>query len=193
VIPAGEPHFREAIARGQGVIMVMPHLGSWDVAAAYAPAYGFPVTAVVEGHALAQLVAGSRSYMGVTLVERERSLRALYTALACNEGVVLLSDIAHGTVQAADVPFFRRPAPFPVGPARLALHTGAPLMVLCCVRLGETHYHIEVSPAIWPNREAGETEPATVARLTRAVALEFQQVIERSPYHYYIFHRIWAD
>lgn len=193
VRPRGEEFFEDAIAHGHGVILAMPHMGSWDVGGAYAPVYGFPVTVVVEGHALAQIVEGARRYENVRLVARDRSLRALYEALARNEGVVLLSDIIHGAVQTVEVPFFGKPAPFPVGPARLALHTGAPLMVLSCVRLDEAQYQIEVRPPIWPERQAGESEAAAVERVTTALAAGFQQVIARYPEHWYPFHRIWGD
>jgi KDO2-lipid IV(A) lauroyltransferase len=129
----------------------------------------------------------------VTLIARDRSLRALFDALQRNEGVVLLSDIAHGAVQTVEVPCFGRAAPFPVGPARLALHRGAPLMVLCCVRLDDRHYRIQVAPAIWPERLPDESEPAAVERLTSLLAQGFEQVIRRYPDHWYPFHRIWND
>jgi KDO2-lipid IV(A) lauroyltransferase len=193
VMPEGESYFQEVIAYGRGVIIAMPHLGSWDVAAAFVPAYGIHVTAVVEGHAFAQIVEGARRYQGVKLVERDRSLRALYAALARNESIVLLSDIAHGAVQTVYVPFFGRPAPFPAGPARLALRTGAPILVVFCVRLGETSYHIEALPPIWPDLQASKTEATAVERLTAALAQGFQQVVQRYPEQWYPYHRIWEE
>jgi phosphatidylinositol dimannoside acyltransferase len=191
VTPVGEPYFKEAIAAGHGVIFAMPHMGSWDVGGAYAPAYGFPVTVVIQGHWLAQIVEGARKYQsqGVTLVALDHSMRALFQALRRNEGVVLLSDIIPGSVQSLSVPFFGRPAPFPTGAARLALHTGAPIMTICCVRIADGSYRILVLPPLWPNRDQPQAD--AVRALTEALARDFERLIAQYPEHWYPFHRIW--
>jgi KDO2-lipid IV(A) lauroyltransferase len=150
VTPVGETYVAEARAAGRGVIFAMPHLGSWDVAGAYAAADGIPLTVVVENDVTARLVAGARAYQGVKLIALGRSPRALFAALRRNEGVVLISDIAHDGVPVARVPFFGRAAAFPTGPAELALRTGAPIIVLGCMRLDDGSYRIEGQPPLWP-------------------------------------------
>jgi KDO2-lipid IV(A) lauroyltransferase len=146
---------------------------------------------VIQGHWLAQIVEGARRYQsqGVTLVALDRSMRALFHALRRNEGVVLLSDIIPGSVQSLSVPFFGRPAPFPTGAARLALHTGAPILAICCVRLAEGSYRIYVMPPIWPNRD--RTQEEAIRELTEALARDFERLIAQYPEHWYPFHPIW--
>src|SRR5258708_9425786 len=39
----GREHLDAALARGRGVIMAVPHMGSWDMAGAYGGAHGDPV------------------------------------------------------------------------------------------------------------------------------------------------------
>lgn len=194
VTPVGEPYLAEARAAGRGVIFAMPHLGSWDVAGAYAAAYGFPVTVVVENDLTARLVAGARAYEGVTIVARDRSLRALFTALARNEGVVLISDIAHGDTPTTRVPFFGRLAAFPTGPAQLAIRTGAPVIVLGCVRLDGGTYRIEGEAPLWPaavaTRSPGE---AAVHDLTARIVAGYARLVARYPDHWYPFHQVWDD
>ncbi|HEY7782371.1 MAG TPA: lysophospholipid acyltransferase family protein [Ktedonobacterales bacterium] len=193
VTPVGESMLAEALAPGHGVIFAMPHIGSWDVCGAYAAAYGFKVTVVIDNHLLAQLVSGARRYRagGVTLAPRDRSLRMLYQALARNEGIVLLSDVAEGAGPTLAVPFFGRPARFPVGAARLALRTGAPIVVLACVRMPDGRYRIEGQPPIWPDRAQSQDE--AVRGLTAAMAAGYERVITRYPEHWYPFHAIWED
>jgi KDO2-lipid IV(A) lauroyltransferase len=193
VTPVGESMLAEALAPGHGVIFAMPHIGSWDICGAYAAAYGFKVTVVIDNHLLAQLVSGARRYRagGVTLVPRDRSLRALYQALARNEGVVLLSDVAEGAGPTLAVPFFGRPARFPVGAARLAQRTGAPIIVLACVRMPDGHYRIEGQPPIWPDR--AQSQDGALRGLTTAMAAGYERVITRSPEHWYPFHAIWDE
>lgn len=191
VTPVGEQYLAEALMARRGVIFAMPHLGSWDVSAAYAPAYGIRVTVVLEGHMLARIVEGARTYEGVTLAPLDRSMRVLFHALRRNEAVVLLSDIAPAHMPTVDVPFFDRPAAFASGPARLALRTGAPIMVVCCVRLPDGGFRAEALPPIWPDATLPEDEG--VRTVTAAVAQDFSRMIERYPEHWYPFHRVWAD
>lgn len=188
---SGEAYLAEALAAQRGAIFAMPHLGSWDVGAAYAPAYGMRVTVVLEAHVLARVVEGARTYDGVTLVALNHSMRRLFSALRRNEGVVLLSDIAPRGMPTVNVPFFGRPAPFATGPARLALRTGAPIMVICCVRLPDGRYRMEGLPPIWPDTSLPEDEG--VRMVTAAVARDFAHLIGRYPEHWYPFHRIWPD
>jgi KDO2-lipid IV(A) lauroyltransferase len=194
VTPVGEPYVAAALARGHGVIFAMPHVGSWDVAGAYAAAYHVKLTGVIDNNWLAQLVAGARSHSqsGVALAPANRSMRALFQALSRNEGVVLLSDVAdERIVQTIGVPFFGRPARFPIGPARLALRTGAPIIVLCCVRLSDGTYRIEGQPPLWPDPHLQAEQ--SVSRLTAAMAAGFERIIAQYPEHWYPFHPIWAD
>lgn len=194
VTPVGEPYLAEVHAAGRGVIFAMPHLGSWDVAGAYAAAYGFPITVVVENDLTARLVAGARAYEGVTIIARDRSLRALFTALARNEGVVLISDIAHGDTPTTRVPFFGRPAAFPTGPAQLALRTGAPTIVLGCVRLDDDTYRIEGEAPLWPDAAPSRSPgDAAVRTLTARIVAGYARLVARYPDHWYPFHQVWDD
>lgn len=191
VAPVHAEYLDEALHAGRGAILVLPHAGSWDVAAAFAQSYGYQLNVVTEGSWAAELVAGSRQAGGVTLIPRDRSLRPLFRALARNQCVVMLADIAHDEIQAVAVPFFGRPAPLPAGPARLSEHTGAPILVISCVRLHDGSYRIE---AYRPLRaEAGMATEKAVTALTAAIAADFERVIAASPEQWYPFHRVWPD
>jgi KDO2-lipid IV(A) lauroyltransferase len=187
----GEETFETARSGGRGVIFALPHVGSWDVAAAWAQAYGLRLTVVTESNWATELVAGSRSEHGVTLVPRDRSLRALFRALQRNECVVMLSDVVHEGIQVLDVPFFGRPAPFPMGPARLAQHTGAPILVIASVRQLDGRYLVAANEALCadPAKPAG----VEVARLTAEVVRGFERIIRAYPEQWYPFGQIWHD
>src|SRR5260370_26545654 len=44
----GREQLDAALAQGRGVIMAVPHMGSWDVAGSYAAALGYKISAVAE-------------------------------------------------------------------------------------------------------------------------------------------------
>jgi len=189
VTPVNERYLREALEGGRGALLILPHFGSWDVAASFAQAFGLQLTIVTEGNWVAELVAGSRTSHGVSLVPRERSLRPLFRALARNECVVMLSDIAKDDLQAAAVPFLGHPVRFPLGPARLSRQTGAPILVVSCARLPGGGYRIEPQPPLCadPNKPAQEA----VTDLTARVAAGFERVVAAHPAQWYPFHEIW--
>jgi lauroyl/myristoyl acyltransferase len=124
-------------------------------------------------------------------VPRAQSLRALFRALARDECVVLLGDIAPEGVETAQVPFFGRPAPFPLGPARLAQRTRAPILVISCVRMPDYTYRLEAQPPL----RADPTRPADAAvlDLTAAIAARFERLIAAWPEQWYPFHPVWPD
>lgn len=186
----GYEHYADAVSDQRGVIFALPHLGSWDVAAVLAEVYSAKLTIVTESDWVTELVAGARIGHGVTLVPRDRSLRALFRALARKEAVVLLADIANGGVQTIDVPFFGGPAPFPVGPARLAVRTGAPIVVVYCVRRPDRIYLMEAQAPL--RADPAKSEDENVEMLTAAMAAGFARIIAAHPEHWYPYHRMWG-
>lgn len=185
----GYEHYFDALKENHGVIFALPHAGSWDIAAVIAESVGVKITVVTEGDWVTELVAGSRLTHGVTLVPRNQSLRALFRALSHNEAVVLLSDYANAGVQTIDVPFFGKLAPFPDGPARLAYRTGAPLLVISCIRMPDRTYLMSVQSPLRPDPSLSEDE--NIAVLTAGMAAGFQSVIALHPEHWYPYHPVW--
>lgn len=188
----GEEHFHAAMARGRGVIFALPHAGSWDVAAVFAQAYGCKLTIVTESDWATELVAGSRRSHGVTLAPRDQSLRTLFRALRRQECVVMLSDVTPPGVQTAEVPFFGAPAPFPLGPARLSIATGAPVLVIMSVRVAENRYLVEAQPALMPPAPVrGQRGDEAVVAMTTDIAAGFERIIRAYPDQWYPYHPIW--
>ncbi len=191
ITPVGEEYLAEAFAHGRGVILALAHHGSWDVAAAFAQSYGCKLTVVTESNWMAELVAGARTDRGVTLAPRDRSPRALFRALARNECVAIVCDIAEDEFQTIEVPFFGRPAPLPLGPARLAQHTRSPILVVSNVRLADGRYRITGYPLLWADQTLPEDE--AVRALTASLAAGFERIVAACPEQWYPFHPIWSD
>lgn len=185
----GYENYVDALKDARGVILALPHAGSWDIAAVIAEAIGVKITVVTEGDWVTELVSGSRLTHGVTLVPRTQSLRALFRALHRNEAIVLLSDFANVGVQTIEVPFFGHPAPFPDGPARLAYRTGAPLLVVACIRMPDRTYVMEGQPPL--RRDPARSEEENVYALTAGMAAGFERIIARYPEHWYPYHPVW--
>jgi lauroyl/myristoyl acyltransferase len=175
-----------AVAAGRGVIMAVPHMGSWDMAAAYAGAAGYRVSAVADRFpgSLNDIVVKTRQSFGLELITLGRSaVRAITGALRDNRIVALLCDLEHGP--GVGVSFFGRRAIVPGGPAAFALKTGAALMPACQYSTGPGHYHIHLDAPLAV--EATETKEALMQRVVN----RFEEFIKERPEQWYAFRRMF--
>jgi Kdo2-lipid IVA lauroyltransferase/acyltransferase len=128
---------RRVLGPGTGALVVSAHLGPFElVPAAIAELGERPAVVVRESYdpALDPIVDLHRAARGIQVIHRGRPGAALRIVRALGAGrlVGLLPDLG-GRLQSVDVNFLGGVRPMPVGPARLARRTGAPLV---CLTLG---------------------------------------------------------
>ncbi|MHB8610865.1 MAG: lysophospholipid acyltransferase family protein [Candidatus Dormibacteraceae bacterium] len=178
----GLEHVDAALAMGRGAIMAVPHMGSWDMAGAYAGALGYPVSAVTERFpgSLNDAVVRTRQRFGLDVITVGRSaVRAIIRALEANGIVALLCDLEQGP--GVSVRFFGRHAVVPGGPAAIALKMGTPLMPACQYVTSPGHHHVHLDPPL--TLAAGETKE----RLMQRVVGRFEEFINERPDQWYAF------
>ena len=128
----GFENIQQALAQDRGVIVVTPHFGNWDIAAAAAVARGLPVTAVTEhfgNGALNERVVAARERIGMKVVPLGVSAgKAVLTALRQGEVVALVCDLPPREGRTVTVRVCGQDAVVPAGPPLLALKTGAPVV-----------------------------------------------------------------
>ncbi len=183
----GRDHLDAALARGHGVIMAVPHMGSWDMAGAFGGALGYPVSAVAERFpgSLNAAVVRTRQGFGLNVITLGRSaVRAITQALQANGVVALLCDLEQGP--GVTVRLFGRRAVVPGGPAAIALKTGAALMPACVYATSPGRHHVHMDPPLsWA---AGETKEGLMQR----VVSRFEDFIKERPDQWYAFRPMFA-
>lgn len=128
----GDAPVRQALAEGRAVVMFLGHLGNWDHAGAWSTLNLAPVTTVAERlrpEELYEQFLGFRRRLGMTILPLTGGtdvFRALTRTLRDGGFVPLLADrdLTNGGVE---VELLGEPARVAVGPAALALSTGAAL------------------------------------------------------------------
>jgi phosphatidylinositol dimannoside acyltransferase len=132
----------------------------------------------------------TRGKVGLRIVGLREARRELMAALRRGEPVGLVGDrdITGGGLE---VPLFGAPARLPIGPALLAIETGAPLYVVAVRRSGPGRYRGRLSPVEIPSAGTRrERLTATVERLARA----FELVVAEAPDQWWaVFFPIWDD
>ena len=183
----GRDHLDAALARGRGAIMAVPHMGSWDMAGAYAGALGYPIAAVAERFpgSLNDAVVRTRQGFGLNVIMLGRSaVRGITQALQANSIVALLCDLEQGP--GVSVRFFGRRSVVPGGPAAIALKTGAALMPACQYATSPGHHHVHLDAPL--TLAEGETKEGLMQR----VVDRFEDFIRARPQQWYAFRPMFA-
>ena len=184
----GEEHFEEARAHGRGIIFTSAHMGSIEVASALLLLGGHRITSVAERlrpKLLMDWIVICRQKVGVTLLPVQGSGVRLLRALRRNEMVALVVDIGVGKAIGVPVRFFGHETYFPVGPARLARLSGAPILFGLAVRLPGNRFASYISPPIFANRQLQANEDALIT--TQRIVDEFERFVRKYPEQWYAF------
>ncbi len=190
----GYEHITDAVERGKGAILALPHLGGWEWAAAWMGAQGYHMLAVVERLEPPELLEWfrrQREKMGLEIVALgpDVSTRVL-RALRDNRIVCLLSD-RDMTGDGIEVEFFGERTTLPAGPATLALRTDAALLPVAVYFGPGREHHAVVRPPLSTVREGRLRED--IARITQALAYELEELIRVAPDQWHLLQPNWPS
>ncbi len=130
--PASAALLDAMVAEARGVLLVSAHLGNWERVAHALVGRGLPLTTIARESYDPRFLAWYTRVRGpVGVIYRGSAGAATRIVRVLRRGLVLGVPMdLRSRVPSADVPFLGHPAPTPVGPARLALRTGARVVVV---------------------------------------------------------------
>jgi KDO2-lipid IV(A) lauroyltransferase len=185
----GFKHIDAAMARGKGVIILSAHLGNWELGGALLSSLGLPVNAVFMPKSnpnVDKLFRDCREKRGMKVTPLGSAARDTLAALKKNELVCLLADRDY-TARVAVMEFFGVPARFPVGPARLCLHAGSPIVMGFTIRKKDDTFSCAVEEPIYPE------DGMTVDDVQRRICGMLQGAIGTNPCQWFMFEDFWKD
>jgi KDO2-lipid IV(A) lauroyltransferase len=193
VDPVGLDRLRKAVDGGKGAIVVTPHFGNWDLAAATAAALGYPVTIVTERFGPAGMdrkVVAARQRLGLAVVPLSvRAGKASLTALRRGEIVGLVCDLPKEGRNLL-VTIAGQRALVPAGPALLSLRSGAPIVPIVNRRVADGHYRLDVlEPLTWPASADAERD---MREFAQAIIDRFEPALRANPEQWYLFSPMWG-
>jgi KDO2-lipid IV(A) lauroyltransferase len=155
---------------------------------------GYEALAVVEPVEPPELFdwfARQRRAIGIDIVPLGPDVSTLLLrALRANKIVCLLCD-RDLTGDGVEVTFFGERTTLPAGPATLALRTGAALLPVA-VYFGEGRDHDASVLAPVPAKREGRLRE-DIARITQALATEFEHLIEHAPDQWHLLQPNWPS
>ena len=133
--------FEQAVAADRGLIMLAPHIGSWELAGLYLAEHA-PVSFMYlppDSQAMHQMILKARGRNGAKLVPTDTSgVKALLQALKSGETIGILPDQVPPMESGSFAPFFGVPALTTTLIKKLAKRTGAKVMMACALRINHS-------------------------------------------------------
>lgn len=183
-----------AMVPGQRAILIGLHLGSIELPAVLVHhRTGVRTTSPMETLGDAELqewIRRTRATAGLNLVGLREARRELLAALGRGEtvGIIADRDLTGGGMP---VELFGAPASLPIGPALLAIETGAPAFVGAVRRIGRTRYRGDL--VALPTPSEGNRRDRVLAML-HAEARAFEHLIALAPEQWWsVFFPVWPD
>jgi lauroyl/myristoyl acyltransferase len=171
-----------------GLISVTAHVGNWEMAGRLLAGRSARRTHVVvapEAPELGRWVR--RDGDGMRFVPRLQPAIGLelLAALRRSEVVAVQGDRALGTRGDVWIPFFGRPAPFPLGPFLLARAARVPVVPAFCLLDDDHRYRVHVAKPMLVER--GDEEAAA-----RAWVGVLEDVVRDHPTQWFTFFDVWG-
>ena len=190
----GMEHLEAARAHGKGVLVVAPHMGSWEIAAAIWSATIAPVSLFaeeLEPRAMYEWYRRTRARLGISVLPlTRRGLREVMHALEAGEMVITAIDRdVVGTGEPME--FLGRTARIPTGPAALSLRHGVPLLAVCVWRLPDDSYQAFGMPPVLA--EPTGDRDADIRRVNAQLLRRLEEFIRAHPEQWHLPHRIFSD
>lgn len=201
----GAEHLQQLLATGRGAIVVGGHVGSFEaLAAAGRQTAGlniamamYPDTARMINAALEAIAPGFQ--MRIIALGQRNAMLAIRDWLDDGGVVGLLADRALPTA-AEDkgdtlwLPFLGQPAPFGLGPFRLAQLLRRPVVFMVGLYNGGRCYELRFEPlADFSAPAAGGQREQALHAAVQAFAARLESVCRESPFNWFNFHDFWHE
>ena len=164
----------EALARGNGAVLISAHYGGWEVAGLAIMSRFKNVRTVarrLDNEILERDLARIRARTGAEVIDRRKAARPLMRGLSENAVIILLPDQAVLPREGMLVPFLGRSAWTTPAPAKMAVRAGSTIVFAFCIPDGARH-RLEFEDPIRVDQlsEAERTDEALTTRINDVIS-----------------------
>ena len=182
---------KELVDEGRGVVIMVPHMGNWYMAAWAMAACGMPLSAIAARQRNPHVDAWmKRLYGSIDVVERgsARVLREVLERLANGRAFAILPDLRVPTHD-VEVPFLNGTANVSHGGAAFAIAAKCPIVVAAMRRRKGRHFFDHIA-TLRPDPNAKDRKEEA-RRLTREAMSLRDKAIQKTPGQWFWFNKRW--
>lgn len=185
--------------RGQGVLLVGSHLGSFEALRLLHQRRREVALRVVldkqHAPAMTRLLDALAPDVGRSVIDASRDPASVVLAVgeAARKGqmVALLADRGRPGEAMQSVPFLGRPAPFPLGPWTLAATLRMPVMLCFGLYLGSNRYKLVFEPFADTRALPRQARQEAVQEYVHRYAARLEKRVRAHPYNWFNFYDFW--
>jgi lauroyl/myristoyl acyltransferase len=192
----GWEYLDEAIEKRSGAIIVMSHIGNWELAAQKLHRKGMPVMLYLGEKHKEQIERMQKETLAksgikiVTTAMNESSPFAMIEGVNFlrQGGIVSLTgDRLWGDQRKVTVNFLGHEAQLPDIPHVFALMSGAPLFNFFIYQTGRKKHHITISPGCVVSAATRSDRKRAILESAQAYARELEKMVREHPFEWYHF------
>ncbi len=191
----GEENLLEALGFGRGVIVTLPHYGSWEAGAVYLASLApfWAVAELLRPPELFDMFVQQREHLDIGIIPYDHSTESkqkMEEVLRRGEILALLCD---RDLKGKGVPveFMGEETTLPPGPAALALKTGASIVCVSVRNLEDSGWKGHAMPVI-EVPESGDKQEILASTMQK-VANDLEVLIREDPSQWHLFQPNWPS
>ncbi len=188
-----KPLIDQYVRPDRGAIIVLPHMGNWDLAGAATRLIGWPmfvITARQRNPLVNQWIARVRGGHGAIVLPREDlPLRQVLRLLRSGHILAILTDL-RSNQPGILARFLGGEANVPAGFGLFAHQTGVPVFPGYCVREGRDRHVWHFGEVLYADQSLSREEAGR--RITQVVLDRFDAAIRKHPDQFFWFNRRWV-
>ncbi|MGE5606685.1 MAG: lysophospholipid acyltransferase family protein [Bacteroidota bacterium] len=187
----GEDNLRRVLAKKKGVIMVMGHIGNWELLGMALSIAGYKLSPIVKPQANSlfdKIIQEKRHSIGMKTISSQGFLRPVVAAFKRNEIVPFLIDQDEGG-GGIKVDFFGRKASIPPGAAEFSLRTDTPVIFAYITKKSCNHHVLVISEEI-QIKNSGDYKKDLVDNTALFISL-IQNAVRQNPSQWLWMHSLW--
>ena len=182
-----------AVTNVQGAILVVPHMGSWDMAGVAAHLFGLPEFIIVgrqKNPLVDDFINRMRSVTGIVTIPRDSgALRGAVKRLKEGRLLTFMTDLRSKT-PGVKVRFLGKEANLVAGMGLFARMADIPIIPAVVTRRGWMHHIWKVHDPVWPDKSVDREMDAQ--RMTQQVIDIYDRAIRAEPDQYFWYNKRWV-
>jgi len=185
-----------AINAGKGVLVVLPHYGSWEAGAVFLSSLG-PFAAVAEilkPVELFDLFCKLRKAVGIDIFPYDKKPETRDAMVESLESGVMLALLSDRDLKGkgVEVEFFGERTTLPPGPAALALRSGSPILVVSVRNTRDGWVGHAMDPIVVSTSD-GRDRDEVIRETMQLVARQLEVLIREDPAQWHMFMPAWPS
>jgi KDO2-lipid IV(A) lauroyltransferase len=180
-------------SEGRGVIIVIGHLGNWEIGGLAVTLSGYPIQSLARPIAnpwINRYLVRLRTLTGQKIIPRDRALGEMIRVLL-QGGMLVIQVDQDARDLGVLVNFFGRPASTHRAPATLSLKYGAPIVMVNTYREEDGVNYAVCTEPIYPAEYRDRPDP--VNALTQAYSDRFESFVRQHPDQWFWMHDRWKS